>query len=123
MANTAELETKAAFPALARTATANGSALDLQAWVNPGGQAMKAILDVGAASGTTPTLAVKFQESADGSTWADITGATFAAKSAAGFEEMSFRCSKRYVRAVATIGGTTPSFTFSVYLQGQKRVA
>src|SRR5881275_3230284 len=36
-----------------------------------------AIQTVGSLGGTSPTLAGKIQESADGSSWADISGATF----------------------------------------------
>lgn len=109
------------FSAAARTASANGTGVDLQGYVNPGGRQMKAYLNVGAASGTTPTLDVKIQESDDDSTYTDISGATFTQATAAITEEIHFRTSKRYVRAVATIGGTTPSFTFCVVLLAEKR--
>ncbi|TXH55825.1 MAG: hypothetical protein E6Q97_07990 [Desulfurellales bacterium] len=109
------------FTPAARTATANGTGVDLQGYTNPGGRQMKAILTNGTTSGTSPTLDVKLQDSDDNSTFADITGATFAQKTAAGNEEIQFRTNKRYVRAVATIGGTSPSFTFAVLLLVNKR--
>lgn len=111
------------FTPAARTANANGTGVDLQGYTQPGGRQLKAILTNGTTSGTTPTLDVKLQDSDDNTTFTDITGATFAQKTAAGNEEIHFRTNKRYVRAVATIGGTSPSFTFAVLLLAQKRVA
>jgi hypothetical protein len=123
-----------AFPALARTASANGSAVDLaseaagqhQAFIGagPGGRALKAILSVGAKGGTTPTLNVKLQYSADGSTgWTDITGATFTElDDEVGRQEIHFIAPERYVRAVATIaGGGGETFTFAVLILGVER--
>ena len=122
MATQANLDIKILFPALARTATANGTGVDLQGYINAGGRQMKAFLDVGAVSGTTPTLDVKLQDSADNVTYADIAGATFAQATAATSQAIHFRTNKRYVRAVATIAGTTPSFTCSVYALAEKRL-
>lgn len=115
------------FAALARTATANGTGLDMTTTVT--GQhkpfitekEYKAIVSAGAVSGTTPTLDLKIQESDDNSVWADISGATFTQLTAVGREEIHFKSIKRYIRAVATIAGTTPSFTFSVILLGCER--
>lgn len=116
-----------AFAAAARTATANGTGLDLTATVSAQHKPFnyvrefKAIVSCGTVSGTTPTLDLKVQDSDDDSTYADISGATFAQLTAAGREEIHFRTNKRYVRVVATIGGTTPSFTFSVVILGYER--
>lgn len=110
------------FRSDARTASGNGTSVDLQGYVNPGIDNMKAYLDVGTVSGTTPTLDVKIQESSDNVTFTDITGATFTQVTATGAnQEIHFVTSKRYVRAVATIGGTTPSFSFGVYLLAEQR--
>lgn len=115
------------FPAAARTATANGSGLDMVTTVTGRHKPFltermyKAIVSCGTVSGTTPTLDLKIQESDDNSNWSDITGATFTQLTAAGREEIHFKSNKRYIRAVATIGGTTPSFTFSVVLLGYER--
>jgi hypothetical protein len=70
------------------------------------------LLDVTAASGTTPTLDVAIQTSKDNSTWRAV--AAFAQKTTTGTELKSFTGLDRFVRAVFTIGGTTPSFTASV---------
>lgn len=111
------------FNAAARTATANGTGADLKTYAapGPGSQQMKAIITCGTAAGTTPTLDVKLQESDDNSTFTDISGATFTQLTAAGSEEIEFQTNKRYVRAVATIAGTSPSFTFATLLIAGKR--
>ncbi len=123
MANLTEFDVKVLLGAGARTASASGSGVDLQPLTHAGGRAMKAFVDVAAVSGTTPTLDLKMQESDDNSSWSDIAGAAFVQKTAVGQDSIHFRTIKRYVRVVATIGGTTPSFTFGVYLMGQKRFA
>jgi hypothetical protein len=78
-----------------------------------------AIQNVTAASGTTPTLDVKFQESNDGTAWIDIPTAAFAQSTTAGIKRLEFASRAAFVRAVSTIGGTTPSFTFDVSLCGK----
>ena len=66
-------------------------------------------LDVSARSGTTPTLDVTIQHSADGVTFATL--GTFTQKTAVSAEHKVFGGCDRYVRALFTVGGTTPSFT------------
>lgn len=120
MATMSNLVVKELFSAAARTSTANGTGVDLQGTLNPGNRNMKAYVNCGATSGT-PTLDLKLQESdASGSGYADITGAAFAQITAAGSAELHFKTNKRYVRAVATIGGGTPSLTFSCILLAEK---
>jgi hypothetical protein len=106
-----------------RTASANGAGVDLQPYTNPGGRNVKAVLDVGTVTGTSPTLDVKMQQSDDNSTFSDISGAAFAQQTAAGLNELHFVATKRYVRAVATIAGTSPSFPCATVLLAQKRNA
>ena len=106
-----------------RSASANGSAVDI---LNYEGQAA-AILQSAAGTGTTPTLDVKLQDSEDGSTgWADVIGAAFAqvTNAAASIQVVKFNASaaKRYIRAVATVGGTTPSFACAVSFVGKKQI-
>lgn len=98
--------------ALARTANANGTGVDT--WAKGRPQSSICVLSIGAASGTTPTLDVKIQDSADNSSWADVSGAAFAQKTAAAFAELNVGQTRRYIRAVGTVGGTTPSFTYAV---------
>jgi hypothetical protein len=93
----------------ARTTSGNGSAIStgLEA-------AQVAKLDVTAASGTTPSLTVVIEESANGSTgWS--TKASFTARTTTGSQIIALpRLNHAFLRATWTISGTTPSFTFSV---------
>lgn len=94
-------------PAGAVTTTANGSSVAL------GDRGtVRLLLNVTAASGTTPTLDVSIQTSYDGTTWRAV--AAFAQKTTVSNERKSFTGIDRYIRAVYTVGGTTPSFTFTV---------
>lgn len=91
----------------ARTATANGTAFDTSDV-----DEITATLAVTAASGTNPTLDVILQTTADGTnfytagSFTQATGTTTEAKVFSGLGSSS--------RWRWTIGGTTPSFTFSV---------
>jgi hypothetical protein len=96
----------------AATATANDASVDNAASSSNGGVGH---LHVTAASGTTPTITVKIQHSANNSTWADLV--TFTQASAATGERIVVAAGttvNRYLRAIYTIGGTDPSFTFTV---------
>jgi len=100
-----------------RSASANGTGFDLQGSNDAEGEAI-VILDSEAGSGTSPTLDVKLQESANNSDWSDISGATFTqvTDGGAALEKISINTNdvERYVRAVATIGGSTPAFVSAV---------
>lgn len=114
------------FSSAARTATTNGADQN-----NVRHRGVQLVLDITAVSGTAPTLDVKVQCKDDISDkYVDIPGAAFAQKTAAGTDrlliypgvaetankEISDILPKRW-RVVATIGGTTPSFTFSLGAQ------
>jgi len=111
------------LPIDVHTATATGSAVDIKDYV--GKLAVFLLTTVG--GGTTPTLDVKIQDSADGSTnWADVTGATFSqvTDEADAHVKIGLECNavKRYIRAVATIaGGGSETFTFGVVAIGEKQ--
>lgn len=110
------------LPAARRTASANGSAVDMQDFIGR----VAFILMTSAGGGTSPTLDVKLQDSADGSSgWADISGATYTqvTDSADATESIGVKIDevKRYVRAVATIGGTSPTFDSGVCVVGKKQ--
>ncbi len=108
------------FGALARTATANGAAIDM---VDYEGIAV-VTLDSAAGTGTTPTNTVKLQDSPDNVTFTDIPGAAFTQlTTVASVQQLQIDTGTvaRFVRAVTTIGGTTPSYTFSVGIVGQKK--
>lgn len=79
-----------------------------------GRKAMRMQLDVTAASGTTPTLDVVIEDTIDGTNWNTI-GSAFTQKTAAGRQVLDFQgLFTGQLRVRWTIGGTTPSFTFSV---------
>lgn len=108
-----------------RTASANGTGVDLKNYV---GRAKVILHSAAAAAGTSPTLDVKIQDSADNSSFADLDPAVAFSQvtNAASLQEVSLDLDKvrRYVRAVATIGGTdTPTFVSSAVLIGRKQVA
>jgi hypothetical protein len=107
----------------ARTSSANGTGFDLQGSNDAEGEAI-IILDTAAGTGTSPTLNVKLQDSADNSAWADVTGATFSeVTGTASCAKITVNTNdvRRYVRAVATIAGTTPSFTCAVSMIYSKK--
>lgn len=105
-----------------QTTTNNGTGIDTQGYEGD----LLAILQFGAGGGTTPTLDVKLQDSADNSVWADVSPAqafaqvTDAAKS---LQEMRIdnRHVRRYIRFVATLTGTTPTFDGGVTVSGFKK--
>ena len=126
MSTQQNFDVKTLLGAVARTTSADGAAVDLQGYVNPGGRAMKAYLDVGAV-GTAGNLAVKIQQSdtTTAADFADITGAAFAgltsANTAATNQSIHFVATKRYVRAVAT-QEAAKGHSYGVYLLAEKRV-
>lgn len=111
------------FGSAARTATANSDDID-----NYAARGARCVLDITAASGTTPTLDVKLQSKDPISgKYVDLPGAAFAQKTATGTDDLTVypgvaETANETVsdvlagvwRAVATIGGTTPSFTFTL---------
>lgn len=106
-----------------KTASENGSAIDLRDYVGD----VKVILSTSAGGGTTPTLDVKLQESdATGSGFTDISGAEFTqVTDAADSTEaivISADSNKRYMRAVLTIDGTSPTFDMALVAVGLKQV-
>lgn len=102
-----------------RTTNGNGTGVDLQ---DADGTCF-GLLYVGTVSGTTPTLDVTFEESdTSGGTYAAITGAAIAQVTASNkLLGINFKRSKRFVRAVATFGGTSPSFASAVLVLGVKK--
>lgn len=99
------------------TATGTGTAFDGGAATATG---WRATLHCTARSGTTPTLVVKLQDSADNATFADV--ATFTTLSAAGGLYLASAAGatlRRYVRVIWTVTGTSPSFTFAAAVARQ----
>lgn len=92
----------------ARTATASAAGVAGFAAANN----LVLQLDVTAASGTLPTLDVVVQDTIDNTNYSTI--ATFAQKITTGREVIRLATPfTDTLRVVYTIGGTTPSFTFS----------
>ena len=108
----------------ARSTTTEGSAVDLAAYIHPGGRGMKAKLDLSATAGTTPSVAVKIQDSdtTTAADFTDVTGAVFTTVTATtgAEEEIHFVTNKRYVRALMTITANTTSVTGGVYVLNEK---
>jgi len=71
-----------------------------------------AALSVTAVTGTTPTADVIIEHSADGTVWFPHTTFTQATTTTTEFKAMANFM--QFVRAKATIGGTTPEFTFTL---------
>ena len=95
----------------AKTTSGTSTATDVE------GTSVSVLLDVTAASGTTPSLTVSLEWSHDGSTW--FTGDpadSMTAVTAAGKRVKSFTTKAPYVRAAWAITGTTPSFTFAAHI-------
>jgi hypothetical protein len=69
---------------------------------------------VTAASGTTPTMDITIQDSPDNSAWK--TRVTFDQIITTGAYRNKVFTKQAYIRAVFTIGGTTPSFTVTAGL-------
>lgn len=107
----------AGHPTAARTATGQTSGIDLQTYDGD----VVFLLDSAAGTGTSPTLDVTIEDSADNSSFAAITGAAFTQVTGTASAQklvVNKDSARRYVRVKYTIGGTTPSFTFSVNAVG-----
>jgi len=89
------------------TADKNGTALD-RLWISST-PIVVGLAVTGTISGTSPTLDVKVQMSDDGSNWDDVKSFTQVTTSEAR-EFIRILCPKKYIRAVADAGGTSPSY-------------
>jgi hypothetical protein len=96
----------------AKTSTVTGSSVDCDGMTG----SVVFTQQVDTVSGTTPTLDGKVQESLDGSTnWTDVSGATATQVTAStNVQNIVADRTKRYLRYVGTIAGTSPSFALSV---------
>lgn len=98
----------------AETGTVNGTSVDNAASSANGGVAS---LHVTAIAGAAPSVVIKVQHSTDNAAWGDLTGATFAAATAATKQRLEVAAGttvNRYLRGVTTFGGTTTSITFQL---------
>jgi hypothetical protein len=114
--------TSVLVPSAARTATFNG-----EDFADLSGSNGMFVLNITAVSGTTPTLDIKLQLKVAAGLYIDIPGAAFAQKTATGTDYLIVhpaitvvankavsQCLGDVIRAVSTIGGTTPSFTYTL---------
>lgn len=109
-----EARSDAAVASAARTTTGIGSSFNSES-----ATALEATLSVTAASGTSPTLDVRLETSIDaGTTWSTVD--SFGQKTAAATEGKVFGPIGDVCRWAWTIGGTSPSFTFSISAQAQR---
>ena len=99
-------------PSAAKTADGQSSPIEVSEYLEA-----QVLLDVAAVSGTSPTLDLVIETSPDKSNW--FTHATFSQKTAAGKDLKTLSNLGKYLRARWTIGGTTPSVTFSATLMGK----
>ena len=100
------------------TATVTGPAIDLLA----GDGRCFAVQQVGSLTGSGASITGKVQESADGTTWADVAGATFTAViSADNAQAITFDRTQRYVRYVGTVAGSSPSIPVAVLISEQRK--
>jgi len=119
--NLEKLTVVAGVATAAVTSTATSSAIDLLEY---DGDVML-ILDSAAGGGSSPTLDIKVTESDEtGGTYTDLSGATFTqVVDAASMQTLAINkdSSKRFIKIVQTIGGSSPTFTFSINLVGLKK--
>lgn len=105
------------------TATGNGAAVDL---VDYEGEVAVVLAAKRSGADADETLNVKLQDSDDGvAGFADIAGAAFAQVTGAGASAQKLALKsdscKRFIRAVDTVGGTTPQFERSITALGIKK--
>jgi hypothetical protein len=116
------------LPAASRSASANGTGVDVSLYE---GHAI-VLVELTNVSGTTPTADFKLQEcDTSGGTYTDLgaAGSLHAAVAATQVGAASslqklaveIQATKKYVRAVLTLGGTSPVYTCSAYIVGQKK--
>ena len=105
----------ALHPIAADSGTTTGATRNDLAATTAGWQAH---LHVTAVSGAPTSWTVKLQDSADGTTWADVTGGAFTATTIPAAQRLVSAAGatlRAYVRYVATVvGGTTPTITFGL---------
>lgn len=112
-------------PAAVSASGALGQAIDLQGYQDK----IKLVAEIGAVTGTTPTLDIKVQDcDTIGGAYTDVSPATaFPQKVAASANTVDAigvdtRAVRRFVKLYATAGGTTPNFTLGIAMIGQKQV-
>lgn len=76
-------------------------------------------------AGTNPTMAVKLQQSPDGTNFSDMAGGAFTTVTTNAVQELQIDTTalngSNYIRAVFTLGGTTPTNVSCVIFEGRKK--
>ena len=126
MTTLSNVETFALIPAELATATITGGDVDLQGRIT--NRQLKAIaIGLWTAAGDSNEvcdITIEESDTTVASDFAAISGAAFTQwidDDTPYLEEIHFRTDKRYIRAVATMAGTTPSFTVGVVCQAEMR--
>lgn len=126
MTTMSNLDALSVIPAELSTSTITGADIDLQGLLT--GRQLKAVATAlwTAAGDTDELLDITMEESDTtvATDFAAITGAAFTqmvSDTGPFFEEIHFRTDKRYIRAIATMAGTTPSFTVAVAVVAEQR--
>jgi hypothetical protein len=105
----------------AKTSTVTVTDIDVSDYLGP----IMITQQVGTVAGTDPTLNGKIQDSADGTNYTDVSGATFVEVTAANKIEsiiLDTRSLRQYIQYVGTIAATAnPSFTMGVTMLGLKK--
>jgi len=104
----------------AKTTTVTGTGVDMSGTDDVIGL----VQTVGTVSGTTPTLDGKLQESSDNSTYTDCVpcdAALVQVVASTSLQVATYQRSKKHVRYVGTITGTTPSFALVANVFGTKK--
>ncbi len=108
-------------PSQRLTSTDTGTGVDIKDYEGT----LKVVLASSAGGGTTPTMNAKIQDSADNSTFADVSGSVFAEVTDAADAHLAIgldtNAVRRYIRTVATITGTSPTFDMSILAFGAKK--
>lgn len=103
---------------ITKTANYNGAALDLGAgWAPDPAEPMAVIINSTACDATdgNETYSFAIEESSDNATFTPTGLTVTVTRGTVGNTQGIFGSTKRYVRANLTVGGTTPSITYTPY--------
>ena len=112
----------AGHPTATRTATGQTSGIDLRDYDGD----VVFVLDTAAGGGSSPTLDVTIEDSADNSSFAAVSSGAVAFTQVTGTASaqtvsLNKDDARRYARIKYTIGESSPTFTFSVNAIGLKK--
>jgi hypothetical protein len=109
------------IPCQNATSTVTGTGVDVSGYTGT----MQVVLASSVFGGTSPTCSVKLQSSINNSDWVDISGATFTqVTDAADLTQMiglKVDEQPKYLRALATLGGTSPDGNIAVVALSERQ--